>query len=55
MQLMFRLFMKKKYRAQVIGSFQNLNNYCKTLLASKKEHPYSIVLPIGITAENTYS
>lgn len=44
MKLMFSLFMKKKYLKIYNDGFVNLNQYCKDLQKSQKEHPYKIVL-----------
>ncbi|HLF64081.1 MAG TPA: DUF2652 domain-containing protein [Saprospiraceae bacterium] len=44
MQLMFKLMMKKQFSAVMGEAFVNLNNYCKSLAAQGKEHPYWVVL-----------
>jgi hypothetical protein len=44
MQTLFRLFMKKKFRRQVLASFKNLNDYCVKLRDRGEEHRYQLVL-----------
>ena len=44
MELMFKLFMKKKYQRIVDDTFANLKGYCEELLEKQKDHPYKIVL-----------
>lgn len=44
MELMFNLFMRKKYQQLVDDTFSNLKNYCEGLMAGGEDHPYRIVL-----------
>lgn len=43
-ELMFKLFLKKKYQRLVDDTFANLKNYCEGLVAKGEDHPYGIVL-----------
>lgn len=44
MELMFKLFMKKKYQRLIDDTFINLKNYCEGLMERGEEHPYRIIL-----------
>jgi len=44
MELMFKLFMKKKYQRLVDDTFANLKGYCEGLVERGEEHPFKIVL-----------
>ena len=43
-ELMFKMFMKKKYQRLIDGTFANLKNYCEGLVQKGEDHPYRIVL-----------
>ena len=51
-QLGFRL-QRKKFRRRIIGSFENLGNYCRSLYLKGEEHPYSLVLKKSDNTENS--
>jgi hypothetical protein len=43
-ELMFKLFMKKKYQRLIDDTFSQLKNYCEGLVERGEAHPYRIVL-----------
>lgn len=43
-ELIFKLFMKKKFQRVVDQTFANLKNYCEGLVQRGEEHPYKVVL-----------
>ena len=49
MNLIFRLFMKRKYYNSYEQTWVNLNDYCKALQAEGKTHHYQIVLDTPAT------
>ena len=48
--LMFNILMKKKLDKLIAHQLENLNDYCKTLVAEKKPHPNHIELKLAAVA-----